>query len=367
MNILQLISSQGFFGAENVVLQLASELNKSQWGGNLTVGEFENSQSPNLELIERCRENGIATASFPCQGRIDFRAIFLLRKFIRKKKIDIVHSHGYKSNTYSLFASYGMAKGLVATCHNWLGNDLKMKSYARLDRFFLKRFKKVIAVSDAVKYRLLSSGVSSRKISVIRNGISLVPFEPTNSGINKKDELGISASAKVIGTVSRISEEKGHRYLLNAADEITKKYKEVIFLIVGDGPLMPALQRKYDSPQIIFTGFRKDILQLYQCMDIFVLPSLNEGLPMALLEAMASKLPVVATRVGAIPQLVKDRESGFLVEPGDQDAIKLSLVSLLNNSQLAQSMGQRGYEIVKESYSAQRMAEDYLNIYKEVI
>jgi glycosyltransferase involved in cell wall biosynthesis len=151
-----------------------------------------------------------------------------------------------------------------------------------------------------------------------------------------------------------------------AAKAIFEQFPGTMFIIVGDGPLKKELQREFNSPSIIFTGIRNDIPDLYRCMDILVLPSLTEGFPMVILEAMASKLPVVATRVGEVPLLI-NRENGILVEPGDVEGINQALLYLLRNRAIAKGMGQKGYQRVKDYFSSEKMARDYMGIYKDVM
>jgi glycosyltransferase involved in cell wall biosynthesis len=140
-----------------------------------------------------------------------------------------------------------------------------------------------------------------------------------------------------------------------------------VLLIVGDGPLMENLQKEADRLPIIFTGIRKDMPRIYSAMDIFVLPSLIEGLPMALLEAMASKKPIVATRVGAIPQVIQDGHSGYLIDPGDTEGLAIAIMGLLADPQKAGKMAGNAYKVVREHYSSQKMAKEYEQVYREVL
>jgi glycosyltransferase involved in cell wall biosynthesis len=365
VKVLQLISSGGFFGAENVMLQLASELAiKGQYYP--VAGVIENLGNPHIEVAEKCREQGIETAVFPCRGKFDRKTIAQIRKFIKKNEIGIIHSHGYKSNLYSFFASLGLSTNLVATCHNWLGDDSKMKLYASLDRFILRRFNNIIAVSEPVKKRVIDSGVPFRKVGIVQNGISLDRFDPMQRTNNVRSALGISDDRIVIGSVGRLSAEKGHGNLLSISNDIVEKHPKCVFLIVGDGILKQDLQREYDFPFVIFTGARNDVHELYRCMDIFVLPSLTEGLPMVLLEAMASKLPIIASNVGAIPTVIKNGSSGLLVEPGDTESLKKSLLYLLENPEKAKKLGQKANQTVNENFSSSKMADEYTNIYNKL-
>ena len=366
MNVFQLISSGGFFGAENVLIQLSSELHREEYC-NLVVGIIENLQDPHLEVAEECRKMGIETSIFPCRGRFDFKTILHLRRFIRNRKIDILHSHGYKANLYSFFTSYGLGISLISTCHNWLGDDFKMKSYAVTDRFFLRQFNRVVAVSEDVRKKVIKSGVPLWKTAIVQNGVTISRFGICHSVQDIKNSLGIADGYTVIGTIGRISDEKGHINLLKITNSILEQFPETNFLIIGDGPLRKDLEREFESSSIIFTGIRDDVPELYHCMDCFVLPSLAEGLPMVILEAMASKLPIVATRVGAIPAVIRDKETGFIVKPGDEEDLKKSLLYLLKNPDEAKVMGQKGYQRVKEYFSSYKMARGYLNIYKELI
>lgn len=365
MNILHLISSGGYFGAENVVLQLAIELHKKN-ECSIVVGVFDNRQSSHIEVSELCRKRSIDTVVFPCRGRVDLKTIFQIRKFLQANAINITHSHGYKSNLYSYCASLGMTTYRVATCHNWLGDDLRMQSYAALDRFCLKKYDKIVAVSQDVKKKIISSGISPDKVTIVNNGIDINRFEVKYPVETIKEELGINKCFKVIGTVGRISAEKGHECLLRVAIKILKSNPEILFLIIGDGPLRTLLQKKYTHPSLIFTGFRNDLAHLYQCMDIFVLPSLTEGLPIVLLEAMASELPVIATDVGAVPIIITENQTGLLIKPNDEKALEDSLLFLLRNQYDARAMGASGYRLVKEHFSSRKMATNYLNLYSEL-
>lgn len=366
MNILQLSSSRGFFGAESVILQLSMGLKRME---NVypTIVILERENEINLDFKKRCEENGIETVVLKCEGRIDFRSLNCLRKLVKRNEIKIIHSHGYKANLYSNLTSWGMSNIKVATCHNWLGNSAKMRLYKKVDLLSLRRFDKVIAVSDTIKEIILKSGIRREKVAKIRNGIFLEPFEKKMSKTDGKRRLGLTDNAVVIGTVGRISEEKGHRYLLDIAGSIIHKFPESIFLIVGDGPLRDELARKYRHPSIIFTGIRNDLPQLYFAMDIFTLPSMTEGLPMALLEAMAANLPVIASRVGEIPEVIDNGKDGILIDPGDSAGLRQSILRLMTQKEERCRFGINAHKKIKEQYSSERMASEYMDEYSKLI
>jgi glycosyltransferase involved in cell wall biosynthesis len=365
VNVLQLISSSGLYGAEKVVLHLSKEFKKDP-SCRPFVGVFDNQRNPHLEMMEECRQEGIDATAFPCSGQIDFTTIRMIRRFIREKRIDILHTHGYKADSYGRFASMGLPVGLIATCHNWLGNEYRSKLYAEVDLLILRWFDLIAAVSKDIQGRVVRNGVPAPKVWLIRNGVPLENFEDKHSRVRLRREMGIPQNAIVIGTVGRISYEKGHRNLFIAAQEIIADIPDVFFLVVGDGPLREELQEKYFSPSILFAGYRQEAPRLYQCMDIFVLPSLMEGLPMALLEAMAARLPVVATRVGEIPSLVGS-ENGILVEPNNPESLKHGLVYLIRNFSVAAALGEKAYLWVKSHFSSENMARRYMEGYADVL
>jgi len=366
MKILQIISSKGYFGAENVLVQLAYSLNRNN-DFYVASSVIENLATPHVEVLAESKKMGIDTVCFPCRGKFDFATILNLRRYIKGENIDVIHSHGYKSNLYAFFASLGMPVALVSTCHNWLGDEPKMKFYAALDKFFLRYFSHVVAVSSDVQKQLIQSSIPPRRVSLIKNGIDVDRFlmpEPHNE---VKSSLGIPPEHLVIGTVGRISAEKGHHHFLNIAGDIEKECPGTTFLVVGDGDLWLKLKNEYDQSNIIFTGLRKDLPELYACMDVFVLPSLIEGLPMVLLEAMASHLSVVASDVGFIPQVVEEGVSGFLVKPGDEKGLKERLLQLLKDPGQRTSMGEKGFLKVKEEFSSMQMAREYLSVYQKAM
>jgi glycosyltransferase involved in cell wall biosynthesis len=333
-----------------------------------------------LEVAEEAKRHNLPMTIFRCDGRLDIGTILSIRKFLERHEINLVHSHGYKSNLYALAASLGKSQRRVATCHNWLGETRKMRFYARLDKFFLNRFDAVIAVSDSVKQEMLNHNLSAGKVSIICNGIDTNRFNNPNKVHSVRREFGIDESCKVIGTVGRLAEEKGHVYLLHAAKQVLHKYPEVIFLIVGDGPLKGFLERECSQlaetgylrtgcPKgpVVFAGIRNDIPDIYMLMDIFVLPSLVEGLPMALLEAMASQRPVVATKVGGIPKVVEHGHCGLLIQPGDVNSLAKAILDLLANPEKGHWLAKHARQKVEQQFSSRVMAERYVEVYQDVL
>ncbi len=369
MHVFHLISSLGFFGAENVLIQLTKELRHTDFSP--LIGVFKNLHNPHVEVAEEAKRHNLTVEIFPCNGKLDLKTISLIREVLEKNGVDIIHTHGYKSNLYALASSFGKNISLITTCHNWLGDDRKMKFYAWLDKFFLNKFDKLIAVSDDVKREILKHEIQADKVLIISNGVELERFNNHKDPSYIYREFNIDPGCKIIGTVGRLTEEKGHIYILQATVKIMEQYPKVVLLIVGDGPLRNELQERVEDlgirDKVIFTGMRSDTPELYSLMEFFILSSITEGLPVALLEAMASKKPVIATEVGAVPKVIQDGHSGLLVEPKDVEGLSKAIIDLLENPDQAAYLALNGYEEVTNEFSSQKMAERYVEVYKEVL
>lgn len=369
MRVLQLISSKGLFGAERVVLELSKGLQQTS-DCHPIVGIIKNEYNPHVETVDEARANNIDTVIFPCRSQFDLSVISSIRAFIRDKKIEVVHCHGYKSNFYGLLASKGNI-ATVTTNHNWLKSHWKLKIYCFLDSLWIRYFGRIVAVSEGVKEDMLNYRVPGKKITVIDNGIDLSRFNREISTENVRKEFGLNGDSKIIGTIGSLGHEKAHSNLLKAAKGVIETDKSVRFLIVGDGPLREHLMEEAVTlgieNHVVFAGYRKDIPELLSLMDIFVLPSIKEGLPMVLLEAMAAKKPVIATRVGAVPKVITHNVSGLLIEPGNINELKKSIIELINNNSKAVQLSPVGYQKVKENFSSEVMAGEYISLYNELV
>ena len=204
------------------------------------------------------------------------------------------------------------------------------------------------------------------KLSTIYNGVDLARFSETHPEKIRK-EFNIPDHVPVVGTVGNLSHKKGIPYLLDAIGLIVLAYPNAKFLLVGQGPLEEEMKEKAihvaARQQIIFTGPRSDIPDLMSAMDIFVLASLFEGLPNVLLEAMALGKPVVATKVGGIPELIESKGDGILVPPQDPEELAKAVLTLLENPAKAKAMGERGAEKIKNHFLLDRMIDQYDHLY----
>lgn len=365
MKILHLISSSGFFGAERVMIVLSKALLEQEH--EVVVGCICNKYNPHIETVEEAKKAGIPTKVFDSRYQFDPKTIRVIKRYIIENNIDIVHSHGYKSNLYALLSATKNI-GRVATNHNWLTSSLRLKVYCYLDRLWIKRFDSIVAVSKEIQTIMVNKGVPKKKIRVIDNGIDLERFR--NIEDNCKKEFDILENRTVLGIIGNLSNEKGHKYLIDAVEMLEKTHKEILVLVVGDGRLKEQLKNYVQkiglNKNFIFTGIRKDIPQLLNTIDIFLITSVKEGLPMVLLEAMAAHKTIVATRVGAIPKVITDKVNGMLVPPRKPEEISKAINELIKDNNKRKQLSKQAYVDVVESYSSTKMCKQYVKEYEKV-
>jgi glycosyltransferase involved in cell wall biosynthesis len=367
MNVLQLISSgAGFYGAERVLVTLSAELQRM--GVNTVVGAFRHRSRPtHLEVLDRAQRCGLATEEVTYRGRFDRSAIVALQTLVRRHSIDVIHSHEATANFYALLAAGRTPTGLVSTCHSWLINSFKDWMVSVADRATLRGFDAVVVVNERLRKPLDQFRVRPQNIHNIGNGIDAGPFvRAADTAIWERG----SGEGLVVGTVARLAPEKGLHYLLEAAAILIPEYPLTEFVVVGDGPELEALQRHASRLGIVervrFPGSFADMPGVYASFDIFVLPSLTEAMPMALMEAMATGTPVVATSVGAVPQMIQQRDNGILIEPADTASLVGGLRSLLSSRELRTTLGLAAQHTATSSFSATVMAQRYLALYESV-
>jgi glycosyltransferase involved in cell wall biosynthesis len=364
--VLHIISSGGMYGAEAVILNLSRTLNEGPHRSML--GVFSNLSQPNLQLYEIAAKQGIEAHTISCQGQIDRTVPAAIRALVHQTGATVVHAHGYKADIYVYLAMRGSQTPIVSTCHTWYDNDVTVRIYGALDRFVLRSYTGVVAVSGEVKQRLLGSGVHEDRIHLIRNGIDLRPFAASHSSLRDRPEAD---GPLKIGLVGRLAPEKGVDIFLRAAAGVLVEMPLTQFVVVGDGPDRAKLQSLIDELGIgknaSLSGRNEDMPSFYASLDLLVSSSRQEGLPIALLEGMASGLPLIATAVGAVPTVVQDGRTGLLVPPENPQELTAAIIKLLREPATRSSYGAAARALIKQEYSAERMTAEYLQLYQQAM
>jgi glycosyltransferase involved in cell wall biosynthesis len=304
----------------------------------------------------------------------DLKALVALYRLLRRERPHIVHTHTAKAGFVGRLAA--RLAGVPVIVHTYHGHVLH-SYYAPRTTWLLRRMERVlgllthriVAVSEQVKRDLADYRVANpEKISVIPLGFELKPF--LDSAIHRgsfRRELGVSNGAPLVGIVGRIFPIKNHRLFLDAAARVAAEEKAARFVIVGDGALRRQMEGHANglgiADRVTFTGWRRDLPRIYADLDVLVVSSNNEGTPVSAIEAMASGCPVVATRVGGLPDLIDDGETGYLVPPGDADALGAAVIRLLRNHEAARRIGESARARVSERFTIERLVADTEGLY----
>lgn len=361
MRVLLLISSSGFYGAEAVVANLSMGLDRL--GCRAVVGSLRNIHQPGNGFEERIEELRIPLERIPCRRRVDPACAQRIRELLSSGEFDVLHTHGYKADFHGAWAARHSGVRLIATCHNWIATDLRGRMYDLLDRLTLRSFRQVVAVSGPVSRSLRRFGIPEDRIHIIPNGVDIRRF----SAASVRAQTAPAHEGPVLGFIGRLSDEKGLDLLLRAIPGILRRYPKTVLLVAGDGAARTRLEALAADLGVIgsvrFLGRRDDIEAIYTEFDVLALPSRNEGAPMTVLEAMAAGVPVLATRVGGVPEIVREGQTGVLVDPNSVAAIEQGLIALLAAPDLRARMRVEARKLAETRHSCESMAREYMELY----
>jgi glycosyltransferase involved in cell wall biosynthesis len=311
------------------------------------------------------RKRSIPVLLFQNRRSYDVKLFSSLVTAIRQEGIDLIHSHEFFMNSYGAMASMLTGVPLLATVHgrNYYGDRLRRRVMYRA----VSRWACLVAVCEATKEYLVEHvGVARGRVRVVYNGVEVDEIP----AIKAKGVHGSSHRSPTIATVGRLSPVKGHSHLLLAARELVQRWRDLRVLIVGKGRLEGVLRQQVVdlglSKNVIFTGHLEDVSALWNHVDAFILPSLSEGMPLSLLEAMAAGVPPVATRVGGVVEAIEDGKTGLLVPAGDSQALAEAIRRLLEDQTLANEIGKSARQTVAGRFSLPRMVQAYHEIYAEL-
>ncbi|HEY5851493.1 MAG TPA: glycosyltransferase [Lysobacter sp.] len=367
LSTLLLRSSAGLYGADRMVLALNGGL--AGHGVHSRLVSINNYRMREQALHELARARGQESMLLPCRGRIDAATVSALSAQIAMTGSTVVHSHDYKSAFYAWLATRRQPARLVATLHGWVEGSSSLRLYTRLELALLRRFDALVVVAAGQVERLLRAGVPHSRIHQIDNGIESTQPNGAAAAV-LRDRLGIAADAHVFAAVARLSSEKNLAMLLQAFAPVAARSPEAVLVLVGDGPDREALQAQAEplglqqGQQLHFLGQRDDMAAIYAMTDCLVLPSLSEGMPLVVLEAMACEVPVLASAVGDIPRLLAHADHGRLVPAGDAAALGAALAEALT---LRGRRDRAARDYVEAHHSAQAMAGRYLDLYQRLL
>ena len=365
MNILILANHFNPGGISSYILNLAQGL--AVKGHQVYVG------SAGGEWVERLKKNNIEHINLPLKTKSIISpkllfSYFILKKELRDKRLDIIHSQTRVTSVLAYWLSRKTTVPFISTAHGFFKPRwvrLRFPCWGDL----------VIAISEAVKEHLIADfKVIPDKIRLVHNGISL-SRERINTclpeGRDSREQIRKGLGLKegpVVGIIARLSEVKGHIYLIQAMKKVIAQIPEVQLLSVGDGAIKKELENLARGLGILervrFVPAVADTREALSVMDVFVMPSLQEGLGLSIMEAMLSGLAVIASSVGGIPSLIKDGHTGILVEPKDAEALAKAIISLLRDNKKASELGKNARELIVKEFSLERMVQETEEVYR---
>ena len=317
-------------------------------------------------FAERLGREDIDCIELDESGPGDLRTISRLTKLIRQKQAKLMVTHDFKSNLYGYFASKMTGCPQIVHFHGFTAEGLKVRSYNAIDRAVMRRCGAIIAVAEQTKAALASVGVDARKIEVVINAVSPEAFE-----VVTEETVAAKSDRKMIVAAGRLSHEKGFDLLVQAAGLLKERGLKFDIQIYGDGPekteLAEQINRLRLSDRVGLAGFNHDLRPVYARSEFLVIPSRSESFPLVVLEAWAQGTPVVATRVGRLPELIEDNVNGLLVREVTPEALAETMTTALQLPDFRQRCGAAGRELVRQKYVFANQVEQLTKIYERII
>jgi glycosyltransferase involved in cell wall biosynthesis len=372
INILFVILQMVMGGTERLVYNLAFNIDRNLF--NPSVAWFFGNQ-----ILGEFRDLNIPFYHVPKINRVDFSAMQKLGEIIKENDIHIVNAHHFMSMVYSFYGcKVKNHTNLIYTEHSeWEIEKIPLK-WRIIGRYLLNHADGLIGVSPAVTTHIKNKfKIDGSKALTIRNGVNIKTFKSENKKQTLRKELGLEENEKIIGVVANFRKIKNHIFLLKAFYEVVKDCKNVRLLLIGKGfesdpenseqEIQDFINEKGLSNKVLLLGYRSDVPDLLNMMDIFCLVSLNEGLPISLIEAMAAGLPVVGTDVEGIQEVIVPEKNGFLVKIDDVKGLKDVLHNLIQDESLRNKFGQESKSLARDIYSLERCIKDYQDLFLKVM
>jgi len=388
LKVLHIIDSGGLYGAEVMLLNLIAE--QIKLGLYPTIASIGEKHIKEKFLETEALKRGFKVKKFRMFPGPNIAGALKLLRYAQRNGFDLLHSHGYKGNV-----AFGLMPGkfrkipIVSTVHGWTSTTgiSKNRIYEILDAWSLCYVDVVVLVSNAMKSHSRLKSLNGNNIHVIPNGIPIPdstvtqfndstthPFNQSSTQFNNltiqqldKEIVDFCSQGFTIGSIGRLSTEKGYKYLIEALSLLVKNGIDTRLVIIGEGYERGLLEEFIAQlglkDRILLPGYRNNAKHYIPYFKAFVISSLTEGLPITLLEAMQAKTPIIATRVGGIPEVLQNGDASLLVKPCNPEALVEEIIKIYNNGTFAQKIVEAAYQRVITNYSSKAMAQKYLDLY----
>lgn len=365
IKIFHIIVAPAIGGAERLLLTLARESDTARL--DIVLGIF--THKTNDILFREAQNSGLAAVPIPITRAYGMQQLQALYGAIKKHRPDIIHTHGYKTNILGFAMAKLFGLPIITTVHGWM--ESKKTSTALLYHLCLRLlpfFDAVVAVSDSMREALERRGVPAHKLTTLRNIPAIL--QPSASCDDFRKRFGIPKTAKLVGFVGRLETVKGCRLFVQAA-ALAATSPDIRFAVVGEGRERAALENLARElglqKRLVFCGYQSEMSPVYASLNLCVLSSLQEGLPLTLLEAMYCGVPIIATRVGGIPEVIRDGWNGILVEPDDHRGLAEKIILSLHDESAAVRRAREGRKTVETEYSVTTWSHRMECLYSSVL
>jgi len=365
--VCHFVVADGISGAENHLLKLVPNLSQEKYEVHFVVmaplyGIYE-------EFLKRCQK--IKVIFIPLKGKMNPLNLIRLFWLFRKGQYDLLHTHNSRADVYGILA--GKMAGIqiaMASIHGYQRYD-QINPLFKIRGWILRNFSdRIITISDALKDLIAENeGIDRKKMATVYYGLERLNLEA--GGVNIRGEFDLDPDTPLLVDVGRLIPVKSHDTLIRALKHIIPYFPNLRLFVIGDGMLKEELKGLTKAltleDHVIFTGYREDVARFMKEADLLVFPTLGEGFGLVLLEAMAFKKPIVATRVMSIPEIVEDGKSGLLVPPRHPEELADAILQLLRDKKRAEVFGNRGFDILSSKFSIERMVEETERIYDRLL
>jgi len=357
---------------EGLILMLAERLDKSRF--DISVVSLTEPELVSASFLENAGRlashvNHISWSGFSSF----FTSVIKLSRIIKEYDIDILHTHDLRTNFVGFAASRLAGVPVVASAHGWVLDTvpMKLKLLQMIDRWAVRFFTHIVVGSDFLRGDIIKLKIPPENVTTIHNAIDIEKIDVSSDSKSFRKKFGIGSQDLVVGMLGRLSKEKGHKFLLEAAKCVIENISGVKFLIVGDGAIKNELEDLASelglSDYVVFTGFYGNLSEALSSIDLFVQSSLTESLPLVVLEAMVAGKPVIGTNVGGLPEVIEHKKTGLLVEAGNAQELADSIIFMLNNRELMDDMGKASMKLVRERFSIQDFVKKTQDLYDRLV
>lgn len=362
ISVMQLVYSLQIGGSEKLALDISSHLNPARFAPSMCALDLDG------DLAQELTQLGIPHFVAHRRG-VEPAVMGRLYRLFRDNRVDVVHTHHFAQLFYAALPARAAGARIIHTEHEFFTYTVSRTSRTLL-RPLLRFCEQMTVVGPEVaSYFIDTIGVPASRIAIVRNGVNPARFDYDAAAA--RAELGLGPHDFVMGTIGRLEPEKDQATLLEVFKQVHGCHSNARLVIVGDGQLGPELkaqaQRLGIADRTMFLGYRRDIARVLAAMDVFLLPSIREGLPISLIEAMAARRPVVASDIGSVRDLLREGEAGFMVKPRDIQGFTAAVSRFIADPSLGPSMARNGRSTVEASFSLASSIHAYERLYQTAV